>query len=58
MNEGERVMLGNKKIDQVNSSSHLGSIISKDGVYNEDAKIRIAKATGVFPQKFFGRIGR
>ena len=30
ISEDEKVTLGNKKIDQVNSFTYLGSIISKD----------------------------
>jgi hypothetical protein len=44
------VTLGNKKIDQVNSFTYLGRIISKDGGSSEDVKSRIAKAQGVFSQ--------
>ena len=46
--EGEEVMLGNKKIDQVDSFTYLGGTISKDGRYSEDVKSRIAKAKDVF----------
>ena len=35
-------------IDQVNSFTYLGSIISKDGRSSENIKSRIAKAQGVF----------
>ena len=46
-------------IDQVDSFTYLGSIISKDSGSSEDVKSRIAKAQGVFSQlKKFGRIGR
>ena len=41
-------MLGNEKIDQVNSFTYLGSIISKYGWCSEEVKSRIAKAHGVF----------
>jgi hypothetical protein len=44
------VKLGNEKIDQVDSFTYLGSIISKDGWSGEDVKSRIAKAQGVFSQ--------
>ena len=47
INEDEKVTLGNKKIDQVFSFTHLGSIISNDGGIREDVKSRIAKAQGV-----------
>ena len=40
--------MGNEKIDQIDSFTYLGSIISKDGGCSEDAKSRIAKADGVF----------
>ena len=36
---GEKVMLGNKKIDQVNSFTYLGKIVSKDGGFSDDVKI-------------------
>ena len=48
--EYEKVTLGNEKIDQVGSSTYLGSIISKDGGSSEDVKSGIAKAQGVFSQ--------
>jgi hypothetical protein len=53
-------MLGNKKIDIVDSFTYLG-IISKDKDcrYSEDPKSRIAKPQGVFHSwKKFRRIGR
>ena len=34
-------MLGNEKIYQVGSFTYLGSIVSKDGVCNEDVNCRI-----------------
>ena len=40
--------LGNEKIDQVDSFTYLGSIISREGGSSEDVKSRIAKAQGVF----------
>ena len=43
-------MLGNDKIDQVDSFPYLGSILSKDCVCSDDVKCRIAKAQGVFSQ--------
>ena len=43
-------MLSNEKIDQVGSSTYLGSIISKDGGSSEDVKSRIAKAQCFFSQ--------
>ena len=43
-------MLGNKQIDQVDTFTYLGSIISKDCGSNKDVKSRIAKAQGVFSQ--------
>jgi len=42
------VTLGNEKIDQVDSSTYLGSIITKDDGGIEDVKSRIAKAQGGF----------
>ena len=41
-------MLGNEKLDQVESLTYLGSIISEDGECSEDFKSRIAKDHGVF----------
>ena len=41
-------MLSNKKIDQVDSFTCVGSIISKDSGCSEDVKSGIAKAQGVF----------
>ena len=43
ISEGEKVTLGNEKIDQVGSFTYLGSIISIDGGSIEDVKCRIAK---------------
>ena len=43
-------MLGTQKIDQVDSFTYLGNIISKDFGSSEDIKSRIAKAQGVFSQ--------
>jgi len=53
LSEGEKVTLGNKKLNQVNSSTYLGSIVWKDGGCREDFKSRIAKAQGVFLQLNF-----
>ena len=50
ISEDEKVMLGNEKIDQVNSFTYLGCIISNDGGSSEDVKNRIAKDQGVFSQ--------
>ena len=36
--------LGNEKIDQLDSFTYLGSIISKDGGSSEDFKSKIAEA--------------
>jgi hypothetical protein len=44
------VLLGNKKIYQVDSFSYLGSIITEDGECSEDVKSRIANTKGVFSQ--------
>ena len=38
INEGEDMPLGNDEIDQVDSFTYLGSIISKYGEYSEDEK--------------------
>ena len=40
--EGEEVMLGNKRIDQVDSLTYLGSIISEDIGSSEDINSGIA----------------
>ena len=45
--EDEKLTLGNKRIDQVDSFTFLGNIISKDGGSIEDVKSRIAKAGGI-----------
>ena len=60
ISEDEKVTLGEEKIDQVNSFTYLGIIISRDGKGSEDAKSRIATAQGVFflQLKKFGRVGR
>ena len=50
ISEDEKVTLGNEKIDQVGSFTHLGSIISKDGGSSEDFESRIIKAQVVFSQ--------
>ena len=42
--------LGSEKIDQVDSFTYLGSIISKDGGSSENVKSRITKAQGIFSQ--------
>jgi len=48
MSEDEKVTLGNEKINQVDSFTHLVSIISKGRGSSEDVKSRIAKAQDVF----------
>ena len=59
INEEEQMTLGNKKDDQVDSFTYLGSIINKDGGSSEDVKSRIANAQGAFSQlKKFGKIRR
>ena len=50
ISEGEKVMLGNKKMNQVDTFNHLGSIVSKDDGCSEDVKSRRAKAKGTFSQ--------
>ena len=50
ISEEEKVKQGNEKIDQVDSFSYLGNIISKDSGSSEDIKSRIVKAQGVFSQ--------
>ena len=50
ISKGEKVTLGNKKIDLVGSFAYLGCTISKDIGSNEDVKSRIAKAQDVFSQ--------
>jgi len=52
-------MLGNKKIDQIDSFAYLDSIINKGSGRSGDLKTRKAKAQGVYSQsKFSERIGR
>ena len=59
ISEDEKVTLVTEKIDQFDSFTYLGSIISKDGGSREDVKSRIAKAQGGFSQlKKFRRTGR
>ena len=48
ISEDEKVMLGNEKIDQVESLTYLGNILSKDVGSGEDVKNRITKTQGVF----------
>ena len=48
--ENEMVTLGNEKVDQVDSFTYLGSIISKDSGSSEEVKSRITKVQGVFSQ--------
>ena len=43
LSEYEKVTLGSGKIDQVDSSTYLGWMNSKDGGCSEDVKSRIAK---------------
>ena len=50
ISENEKVTLDSEKIDQLDSSTYLGSTISKDGGSSEDVNSRIAKADGVFSQ--------
>ena len=57
ISEDEKATLGNKKIDQVDSFTYLGSIIIKAGGSSEDVRSRIAKAQGTVHKKF-GRVGR
>jgi len=58
ISEGEKMTLGNEKIDQEGNFLYLSSIIIKDVGSSEDVKSRIARAQGVFSQfKNFERIG-
>jgi hypothetical protein len=43
ISEGEKLMMGNEKINQVDSFTYLGSIINKDGGCSEDVKSRIVE---------------
>ena len=43
ISEDEKMTLGNKKIDQVNSFTYLGIITSKGGGSSEDVKSRIVR---------------
>ena len=57
ISDDDKVMLGSENFGQVHSFTYLGSIFSKDNVYSEDIKSRIAKAQDVFPElKKFGRL--
>ena len=59
ISEGEEVMLGNEKIDQIDSFTCLGSITNKNGWYSQNVDSRKAKVQGVFHSwKKFGKIGR
>ena len=48
INEDEKVTLGNEKIDQVDSFTYLGCIISKDSGSSEEIKSRTWKAQAIF----------
>ena len=48
ISQDERLMKGNKKIDQVDSFTYLSSIIGKDGGNNKDVKSRITTDQGIF----------
>ena len=50
ISEDVEVMLGNRKIDLVDSFTWLGSITNKDGGRCEDVKSRLVKAQGVLLQ--------
>jgi hypothetical protein len=41
-----------KKVEQVNSFTYLGSIVTKDGDADEDVRSRIRKANGAFIQLY------
>jgi len=48
--EDENVTLGNEKIDQLDSFTYLGRIVSKDGGCREDFKSRKRQGLGCFSQ--------
>jgi len=50
ISEGEEVMLGKEKVNQVDSFTYIGSIISKDSGCNKDIKSKILKTEGVYSQ--------
>ena len=50
ISKDERLILGNRRIDQVDSFIFLGSVISKDGGCSENGRSRIAKPQDVFSQ--------
>ena len=59
ISEDEKVMVGDEKIDRVDSFTYLSGMIRKDGECSENVKSEIVKARGVFSQlKKFGTIGR
>ena len=58
MKEGEDVILGNENIYQVGRFAYLFSNISKDDGCQDDVKIRIAKAQGIFIYRAKIKVGR
>ena len=59
ISEDEKGTWGNKKIDQVDSFTYFGRIISKESGSSEDVRSRTAKVQGVSQvKKKFGRIER
>ena len=48
ISEIEKVMFGNEKINQLDSFTYLGSIITKDGGCSKDVKSRIVKDQDFF----------
>ena len=53
ISEDEKLTFGNEKIDQADSFTYLGSIISKGGGSSEVVKNRIANAQGIKKVKNF-----
>jgi hypothetical protein len=49
---GEKLFIYENEIEQVDSFTYLGSIISKDGGADEDIRSRIRKANGAFLQLY------
>ena len=50
ISEGEKILLGSEKIDQLYSFIYLGSIICKDDECNKEVQSRISKVQVMFSQ--------
>ena len=51
ISEDEKVTLGNEKIDQMDSFTYLGSIISKDSGSSEDVSLEYPRLRAFFTVK-------